>query len=252
MMPFMRGENSTCSGMAPDGGPPRPRASRVSCIALEPGPGGKDRLLRVITDDFAVRRGRPLPYGPSVRRDGVNFAVYSKHATEMALVLFIPGDPEPVLELPLDPRYNKTGDVWHVLLRGIDTSIEYGFRAGLSPNPAPAILRFDRSKVLIDPFGKAVAGLEVWGGGVGANGRLERLRSRVVDEDFHWAHEQPLNVPLADSIIYEIHVRGFTRHQSSGVAHAGTFAGVVEKIPYLQDLGITAVELMPVMEFEES
>ena len=156
-----------------------------------------------------------------------------------------------MLELPLDRRYNKTGDVWHVLVRGIDPGIEYGFRAGCEPNPAPHLLRFDRSRVLIDPYSKAVAGLEQWGEVAAAKGRLESLRSRVVDEEFDWGHEQPLNVPLADSVIYEIHVRGFTRHASSGVAHPGTFSGIVEKIPYLKELGVTAVELMPVTEFEE-
>ncbi len=211
----------------------------------------RERLLRIVRGEFAIRRGHPLPYGASVRRDGVSFSVFSRHASEMVLVLFAPGDPDPVLELPLDPRYNKTGDVWHALVRGIDPGIEYAFRANALPNPAPHLLRFDRNKILIDPYGKAVAGLERWGEVARAKGRLEGLRSRVVDEEFDWGHEQPLNVHLADSIIYEIHVRGFTRHPSSGVAHPGTFSGVVEKVPYLKELGVTAVELMPVTEFEE-
>jgi glycogen operon protein len=213
--------------------------------------GARDRLFRVVRGDFRVRRGRPLPYGAAARREGVNFAVFSRHATAMSLVLFAPGEGEPVLELPLDPRYNKTGDVWHVFVEGIDPGIEYGFRADCSPNPAPHLLRFDREKVLIDPFSRSVAGLERWGEVAAAKGRLEQLRSRVVDEEFDWGHEHPLAVPLADSIIYEMHVRGFTRHPSSGVEHPGTFRGVVEKIPYLRDLGVTAVELMPVTEFEE-
>ena len=97
-----------------------------------------------------------------------------------------------------------------------------------------------------------MAGLETWGEGTGKIGRLERLRSRVVDEEFDWGIEHPLRIPLADSVIYELHVRGFTRHPSSRVAHPGTFRGLVEKIPYLKELGVTAVELMPVTEFEES
>ncbi|HVO09863.1 MAG TPA: isoamylase, partial [Vicinamibacteria bacterium] len=214
-------------------------------------PSAGERLLRLVRGDFAVRRGHPLPYGAAVKRDGVNFSVYARHATEVTLVLFAPEDEEPVLELPLDPRYNKTGDVWHVLVTGLDPGIEYGFRAGAEPNPAPSVLRFDRGRVLIDPYGKAVAGLETWGEVAGEKGRLERLRSRVVDEEFDWGHEHPLSTPLADSVIYEMHVRGFTRHASSGVSHPGTFRGVVEKIPYLQQLGVTAVELMPVTEFEE-
>jgi len=215
------------------------------------GESAKDRLLRIISGDFAVRRGHPLPYGASVRRDGTNFSVYSPYATDLMLVLFLPGESEPVLELPLDRRYNRTGDVWHVLVCGIDPGIEYGFRAGCEPNPSPNMFRFDRGQVLIDPHSKAVAGLEQWGEVAMAKGRLGILRSRVVEEEFDWGHEQPLNVPLADSVIYEIHVRGFTRHPSSGVAHPGTFSGIVEKIPYFRELGVTAVELMPVTEFEE-
>ncbi len=113
------------------------------------------------------------------------------------------------------------------------------------------MLRFDPRRILIDPYSRSVAGLETWGEVAGARGRLERLRSRVIDEEFDWGHEHPLAVPLADSIIYELHVRGFTRHASSGVAHPGTFRGLVEKIPYLHELGVTAVELLPVYEFDE-
>jgi glycogen operon protein len=211
----------------------------------------RERLFRVVKGGFRVRRGHPLPYGASVKRDGVNFSVFSRHATGIALVLFAPGEEEPVLELPLDPLYNKTGDVWHVLVEGVDPGVEYAFRAEREPNPAPNVTRFDASKRLIDPFGKSVAGLDVWGEVVGEKGRLERLRSRVIDEEFDWGHEHPLAIPLADSVIYEMHVRGFTRHPSSGVAHPGTFRGVIEKIPYLRELGVTAVELMPVTEFEE-
>ncbi len=214
----------------------------------------RENLLRIVKgDDFGVSRGHPLPYGATPRREGVNFSVFSRHATGVTLVLFLPGDPDPVLELPLDPRYNRTGDVWHAFIRGLDPGVEYGYRAERNPNPEPQLHRYDPAKILIDPFGKAVAGLEAWGAGDGFGrwGRLERLRSRVVDEEFDWGFEHPLNVPLADSVIYEMHVRGFTRDPSSGVAHPGTFRGLVEKIPYLKELGVTAVELMPVTEFEE-
>jgi isoamylase len=211
----------------------------------------RERLFRLVPGQLSVRRGHPLPYGASARRDGVNFSVFSRHASAVTLVLFPPGEAEPALELPLDPRYNKTGDVWHVFVEGIDPGVEYGFRAEREPNPEPDVLRFDRSRVLIDPYGKGVVGLERWGAVARPGGRLASLRSRVADEEFDWGHEHPLNVPLADSVIYELHVRGFTRHPSSGVQHPGTFRGLVEKIPYLQDLGVTAVELMPVTEFEE-
>ena len=211
----------------------------------------RERLFRIVRGDFRVRRGHPLPYGASARRDGVNFSVFSRYATEVSLVLFAPGESEPVLELPLDQRYNKTGEVWHVFVEGLDPGVEYGFRADCEDNPSPHLLRFDRRRVLIDPYSKSVVGLERWGEVAAEKGRLERLRSRVVDEEFDWGHEHPLAVPLADSVIYELHVRGFTRHPSAGVAHPGTFRGLVEKIPYLKELGVTAVELMPVTEFEE-
>src|SRR5262249_39113110 len=207
----------------------------------------RKRLLRILGPDFAVTRGHPLPYGVSVRRDGVNFSVFSKHATGVRLVLFLPGEAESVLELPLDPRYNRTGDLWHVLLKGLDRGIEYAFRLERTPNPEPALHRFDPSRAVIDPFCRGLVGLTGWGQASHERfGRLDRLRSSVVDEEFDWGIEHPLRIPLADSIIYEIHVRGFTRHPSSGVAHPGTFRGIVEKIPYLKELGVTAVELMPV------
>ncbi len=219
--------------------------------AEERASGGGGRLARAAGGDLGIRRGHPLPYGAAARRDGINFSAFSRQATTVALLLWNPGEEEPVLEVPLDPRYNRTGDVWHVFVKGIDPGIEYAFRVECEPNPRPTFVRCDGRRLLIDPYGKAVSGLERWGGAAGADGRLGRLRSRVVDEEFDWGHEHPLNVPLADSIIYEMHVRGFTRHPSSGVDHPGTFRGVVEKIPYLRELGVTAVELMPVTEFDE-
>ncbi len=211
-----------------------------------------EKLLRILGPDFAVRRGHPLPYGATARREGVNFSIFSKHATGVMLVVSLTGDNDSVLELPLDPLYNRTGDLWHVFLKGLDPGIEYGYRLERTPNPEPQVHRYDPSKVVIDPYGKGVAGLEGWGKGSRRFGRLDRLRSRVVDEEFDWGIEHPLRTPLADSVIYELHVRGFTRHPSAGVAHPGTFRGLVDKIPYLKELGVTAVELMPVTEFEES
>jgi glycogen operon protein len=172
----------------------------------------------------------------------------------VTLVSFPRGETRAALELPLDPRQNRTGDVWHVLVNGLDFGLGYGFRVGKSPNLEPRIHRFDPRRVLLDPYARAVAGLEAWGGGTeaGAFARLGRVQSVVIDEDFDWKGDQPLNRPLAESIIYEMHVRSFTCHPSSGVAHPGTYRGLVEKIPYLNELGVTAVELMPVTEFEES
>ena len=113
-------------------------ASRILPCVSDAVETARDRLFRIVSGEFRVRRGHPLPYGAAARRDGVNFSVFSKHATAVSLVLFAPGEEESVLELPLDPRYNKTGDVWHVFVEGIDPGIEYGFRADCEPNPAPA------------------------------------------------------------------------------------------------------------------
>ena len=214
----------------------------------------REGLLRLVSGSFEIRHGHPLPLGATLQRGGVNFAIFSRHATEMTLVLFPPGESSAALEVPLDPRQNRTGDVWHVLVKGIDTGIGYGFRAAKSPNLEPRIHRFDSRRVLLDPYGRAVAGLESWGGGTEAGpfARLGHVRSVVIDEDFDWQGDQPLNRPLAESIIYEMHVRSFTCHPSSGVEHPGTYRGIVEKIPHLKELGITAIELMPVTEFEES
>jgi len=211
-------------------------------------PQARGQLLGSVSRDFEVARGRALPLGASLERDGVNFAVYSSQATEVWLLLFRPGAAEAFLELPLDPRFNRTGDVWHALVRGLDPGVEYAFRVDKQPNSARWLHRFDRSRVLLDPWAKAVAGAPRWGEGE----RQRPRRGRVVDDGFDWGADTPLNYHLADSVIYEIHVRGFTRHVSSGVAHPGTYQGVVEKIPYLKELGVTAVELLPVTEFEEN
>ncbi len=203
------------------------------------------RLKRLVRGDFQVSRGFPFPFGATPYSNGVNFSVFTKHAAEVTLVLFLAGEDEPVLELPLDPRCQRTGDIWHVLVRGIDTTIEYGYRMNRPPNGDP-LHRYDPRRLLLDPFAKAIAG--------GAWGRASISRRSLVvrDDEFDWEFDQPLNIPLADSVIYETHVRGFTQHPSSGVELPGTFAGLIEKIPYLKELGVTAVELLPVNEFEEA
>jgi len=209
-------------------------------------------LVDVVSDQFEIVRGHPLPLGATLVRGGINFSVFSKNATEVRLVLFANGQSEPLAEFPLDPRYNKTGDIWHACVNGIDPGIEYGFRVARENRNNTPVHRFDPSKVLVDPYARSLRGGEVWGGE-----RVDRTapslrRSRVADERFDWKYDHPLNRHLADSVIYEMHVRGFTRHPSSGVRHPGTFLGLTEKIPYIKDLGVTAVELMPVTDFLET
>lgn len=216
----------------------------------------RKKLFDAISPGFSVQRGAPLPLGTLIKRNGINFALFSKHATSVNLVLYTPGEFESLIELPLDPRFNKTGDIWHIFIAGLDANIRYGYRVNRSPNGASHIHRFDDSLVLLDPYAKAFAGAPEWGQLYHRQGeqgfpKQNSRRSLIVEDDFEWEFDQPLNIPLTDSIIYELHVRGFTRHFTSGAKYSGTFKGLAEKIPYLKDLGITAVELLPINEFEE-
>jgi len=199
---------------------------------------------------YRVVRGLPLPLGASLHRAGVNFSIFSKHATSCTLVLFQPGADDPFIELPLDPRSNRTGQVWHVFVEGLDAGVQYGYRFDMQPNPNPAVFRYNPAQLLLDPYARVLSHGAEWG--TPRPGKRLFRNSVVVENHFEWEDDQPLNIPLVDSVIYEMHVRSFTRHPSSGVAHPGTFAGLIEKIPYLKTLGVTAVELLPVSEFEES
>lgn len=214
--------------------------------------GHHQRLLDAVTTDFAVLRGHPQPFGVSLLAEGVNFAVFSRHATGLTLVLFRPGDAEPLVEFPLDPQINRTGDVWHIGLQGLRPGFEYGYRAYRESGEPSLLHRFDARRVLLDPYAKAVSGPSLWRKDSRRASRQGNWRGLLVDDVFDWALDRPLNHHLADSVIYELHVRGFTRDASSGVASPGTFRGIIEKIPYLQELGITAVELLPVTEFDEA
>jgi len=214
------------------------------------------KLIDVVTHEFEVSMGSPAPLGVTLRQGAVNFAVFSKHATSVTLVLFIAETESSIAEFPLDPHFNRTGQIWHVLLRGVAPGIEYGYRINYEGNPNPQIYRFNPSLVLLDPAARCVAGRPTWGYPKESSSSSWRpiyvRRGVVIQQEFDWNLDKPLNIPLSDSIIYELHVRGLTRHSSSGVKHPGTFAGLVEKIPYLKSLGITAVELLPVNEFEET
>ncbi len=190
----------------------------------------------------------PLPLGATPLRDGINFAIFSRHATWVSLVLFEPGGDQPVFEIALDPRFNRTGDIWHAFVKGLDPGIHYSYRMDRIPIGDPRMNRYNRSVLLLEPHSKATSGHSNWA--EEAAGPTSR-RSIVVEHSFDWGDDQPLNTPLADTVIYEMHVRGFTRDSSSGVAQPGTFAGLIEKIPYLTELGVTAVELLPAHEFDE-
>ncbi|MFI6049832.1 glycogen debranching protein GlgX [Streptomyces violascens] len=196
-----------------------------------------------------VRAGRPFPYGAVPVPGGVNFSVYSDRATAMTLVLFEAGGEQPVAELPFPPEF-RIGSVYAMTVFGLDVeALEYGFRADGPFDPATGD-RFDRRRVLSDPYARLISGRNVWGTEPDSDD-VYPYRSRVVDDDFDWGDDIPLRIPTEDLVIYETHLRGFTRHPSSGVAAPGTYAGLREKIPYLKDLGVNCVELLPVFEFDE-
>jgi len=200
--------------------------------------------------------GHPLPLGSSRRPEGVNFAVFSRHAHSVSLVLFESGSEDAKEIIPLHPQINRTGDIWHILLHDLDNNLRYGYRMSGPFDPTGEGHFFREEKVLIDPYAKALTGGSDWGTpysrrGLTAPASTFQRRCCIIDEEFDWEGDRPLNIPLKETIIYEMHVRGFTRHDSSGVAHPGTYQGIVEKIPYLKKLGITAIELLPVTEFNE-
>lgn len=198
--------------------------------------------------------GCPQPYGPSRTPDGINFAIFSRHATAVTLVLSLTDhnsdtDKSQTIEIDLDKKINKTGDIWHILILWPITIARYGYKLSGPFDPQGNGLLFNENSILIDPYAKALH-TSTWGDNITLVGS-EPL-CLIPSDGYNWENDRPLSTPVKDSIIYELHVRGFTCHQSSGVHHPGTFAGVAEKAGYLKKLGVTAVELMPVAEFNEN
>lgn len=205
---------------------------------------------------FTTSAGYPLPMGAFLKPEGVNFSIFSRHAETVTLVFFKSGKENPCVEISLDPNINRTGNIWHILIHDLDINLRYGYRMSGPYDPKGAGHYFSDKNLLIDPYAKALTGGSEWGVPYCRSGMCSPLstfqrRCCIIGNNFDWEGDRPLNIPLEQSIIYELHVRGFTRHGSSGVKHPGTYQGVVEKIPYLKKLGITAVELLPVTEFNE-
>ncbi|RPJ02257.1 MAG: glycogen debranching enzyme, partial [Chloroflexi bacterium] len=200
-------------------------------------------------EGFQLRAGRQLPFGASAVPGGVNFSIYSSHATTCALVLFEKGAQKPLAEIPFPDEF-RIGNVFAMIVFGLDyENTEYGYRMDGPWDPTNG-QRFDKTKTLMDPYAKAIGGRDVWGKTPDWND-LYQHRARLVYDDFDWESDRPLEKPIEDLVIYEMHVRSFTRDESSGVRHRGTFAGLREKIGYLKDLGVNCVELLPVYEFDE-
>src|SRR6266404_2791167 len=219
-------------------------------------------LGQIVVDQIAAsvnragNTGQSYPLGATILADGVNFSVFSRSASGVELLLFDrEDDSRPSQVIPLDPATNLTYHYWHVFIPGLTTGQIYGYRVHGRWDP-PNGMHFDPTKVLLDPYGRGVAVPQNYSReAVRAEGEhtSAAMKSVVVDPDaYDWEGDAPLRRPCSRTIIYEMHVRGFTRHPSSGVADKlrGTYAGLIEKIPYLQQLGITAVELLPIFQFD--
>ncbi len=221
-----------------------------------------------VSEHTEVRSGVPLPLGTHESAGGVNFAIFSRHASRVRLELFdSPADTTPVKVIDFDPARHRTGDVWHVWVEGIRSGQLYGYRVDGPYQPKEGH-RFNFNKLLLDPFATAISGLLDWDFGP-ARGydpsapEQDLVISKADDagsmpkcvfthEHFHWHDDLPLRHPWSETVIYETHFRGFTIHPSANVEQPGTYRGLMDKIPYLKELGVTAVELMPVYEFNEN
>jgi len=205
---------------------------------------------------FEVGVGASAPLGASVSADGVNFSVFSKRATGIDLLLFEHvDDAKPAREIVLNPAANRTYHYWHIFVPGLKAGQVYGYRVYGAFEPSKG-LRFDATKVLLDPYGRAVVVPTRYSRTAAhekGDNAANAMKSVVVDPSaYDWEGDAPLHRSSSQTIVYEMHVRGFTKHPSSGLPEAtrGTYVGIVEKIPYLQELGVTAVELLPVFQFD--
>ena len=199
--------------------------------------------------------GRSFPIGATVTPDGVNFCVFSKNSSALELLLFDEVDcARPARIIPLDPARNRTFYYWHVLVPGLRAGQLYGYRA-YGPFLPREGLRFDPGKVLLDPYGRGVMVSERYTREAAkhpGDNCARAMKSVVVDPSaYDWEGDTPLSYPYSSTIIYELHVGGFTQHPSSNVTHPGTYRGLIEKIPYLTGLGVTTIELLPVQQYDE-
>jgi isoamylase len=227
------------------------------------------RALTAPIEKGEIQAGSPLPIGGAHQdRDGVNFVLFSRNATGVRLELYQnAADSSPFKVIVLDPARNRTGDVWHVWVRGILSGQLYGYRIEGPYHPELGH-RYNPHKLLLDPYARAVTGIADWdfssAFGYDSSSALIDLSISTVDDagampksiftndHFDWEADTPPKHSASETVIYETHVRGFSIHPSSGVTHPGTFRSLVEKIPYLKNLGVTAIELMPVAEFNQN
>jgi glycogen operon protein len=206
--------------------------------------------------NLKIQAGRSFPLGATVFENGVNFSVFSKSSTGLELLLFDHhSDPEPIKVIQFNPKTNRTFYYWHIFVEGIGKGQVYAFRANGPNNPEQGS-RFDRQKILLDPYGRCVAVPDRYDrkkASLPGKNTSSGMRSVVADpEEYDWEGDAILRTPFSQTVIYEMHVAGFTKNPNSGVDPSvrGTYKGVIEKIPYLRELGITSVELLPVYHFD--
>ncbi|CAH9070451.1 unnamed protein product [Cuscuta epithymum] len=225
--------------------------------------GGGESETAVVVEKpppYEIRRpyelfaGHPTPYGATARDGGINFAIYSCNATSAALCLISVADlPEKIVseQISLDPSVNKTGDVWHVFIKGDFDNMLYAYSLDGKFSPAEGH-RFDSAKILLDPYAKAIVSRAEFGALGPEKDCWPPMACMLPCADkFDWEGDLPLKFPQRDLVIYEMHVRGFTKHESSGTEFPGTYRGVVEKLDHLKELGVNCIELMPCHEFNE-
>ncbi|MDC0165483.1 glycogen debranching protein GlgX [Synechococcus sp. AH-558-M21] len=215
----------------------------------------KGNQIGPVDKSYRLFSGSPHPFGSTVEIDGVNFSLYSANATSVKLLIFNkPEDLEPLIEIELDASNNRSFNIWHIFVEGVIPGMGYAYRVDGPREPWNGH-RFDPEKVLVDPYSKGNC-FKLWDRGsacVPGDNLHKSLRSVVIDVNtYDWEDDQPLKKPMAETIIYEMHVGGFTKSPTSGVNHPGTYLGLIEKIPYLKSLGITAVELLPIFSFDHT
>lgn len=196
-----------------------------------------------------LSRGKCLPLGATPTNNGINFALLCRHGTEVHLALFKLETKEPIAEIVLHPQKSRTGDHWHIAVEGLPDSFCYGWRVN---GPQSPIHKFNPEHLLLDPMCKIISGGSEWGLSEESNANHTNRLSIYTNSEIPQMEDTHLCNPMEDSIIYEIHVRGFTCHPTSMTVNPGTFDALIEKIPYLKNLGITAVELLPIHEFDEN
>jgi len=218
--------------------------------------------------NIGIQVGLPTPLGASLNNGGVNFAFFSSQATRVRLEFFIRSeDAKADGGFDLDPKLNRTGDVWHIWVKGIAVGQLYAYRVDGPYNPQDG-QRFNFKKLLLDPFAKAISKLSPWDfdPALGYNPTVPNGDSVlstvddaglmpkcvIIDDAFDWKNDAPPRYPWSKTVIYEAHLRGLTVHPSAGVKNPGTYQGLIEKIPYLKELGVTTLELLPIFEFNES